>query len=367
MKKQRAFGFAIIFLILAALICLQVRTWKSFDWSRFSQQVVGMNWWLVVAGAGMIYVADAIRAVRWAIFLRPVCKVNAAELVAPQFIGFTGLALLGRPGELMRPYIIARKLSLTFSSQLAVWTVERIFDAGAVAIILTLSLLFSDTLRNLPFGTIHIRNHAFPITAGSWGFLLMVLVAMLVVIAAIIRYRSVQIAGWVERRVGARFPHLAHKVSHKVLAFGEGLNTIHDLRSFAALTFLSMAIWMLCSVAYYMVTHAYLSPQLQSLSFGKAVLLMSASLAGGVLQLPVVGGGSQLATISVLVNVFNVVTDPATCQSAHNCPELATSCGIMLWLVTFMAVSPIGLALAHREHLSLRKLEEESHPAEEVG
>ena len=366
MKKQRAIGFVVVFLILAGLIFLQVRTWKSFDWGKFSQQVVGLKWWLVLAGAGMIYLADAIRAVRWAIFLKPVCKVNPVQLVAPQFIGFTGLALLGRPGELMRPYIIARKLSLTFSSQLAVWTVERIFDAGAVAMILTLSLIFSDTLRNLPFGTIHIRHHPIPITAGSWAIVLMGLVGMLVIIAAIIRYRSVELAGWFERRLGARFPHVAHKASHKILAFGEGLNTIHDLRSFASLSLLSIVIWLLCGAAYYLVTHAYASPQLQSLSFGKAVLLMSASLAGGVLQLPVVGGGSQLATISVLVNVFNVVTDPATCQYAHNCPELATSCGIMLWLITFMAVSPIGIALAHREHLSLRKLEEESQPAEEV-
>ena len=367
MKKQRVFGLVVVFLILAGLVFLQVRTWKSFDWSKFSQQVVGLNWWLVLSGAGMIYLADAIRAVRWAIFLRPVRKVNPARLVAPQFIGFAGLALLGRPGELMRPYIIARKVGLSFPSQLAVWTVERIFDAGSVAIILTCSVIFSDALRNLPFGTIHIRHHPIPITAGSWAFVLLGLVGFLVVIAAIIRYRSVELAGWFERRMGVRFPHTAHKVSHKILSFGEGLNTIHDLGSFASLSLLSIVIWLLCGLAYYLVTHAYLSPQLQSLSFGQSVLLMSASLAGGILQLPVVGGGSQLATISVLVNVFNVRTDPATCQYAHNCPELATSCGIMLWLITFMAVAPIGIALAHREHLSLRKLEEESHPAEELA
>jgi hypothetical protein len=47
-------------------------------------------------------------------------------------------------------------------------------------------------------------------------------------------------------------------------------------------------------------------------------------------------------------------------------PELATSCGIMLWLVTFVAVIPLGLLLAHRERLSLRKLSEESAHAEEA-
>jgi hypothetical protein len=36
----------------------------------------------------------------------------------------------------------------------------------------------------------------------------------------------------------------------------------------------------------------------------------------------------------------------------------------LLWLVTFAAVVPAGLLLAHRERLSLRKLSVESHQAE---
>ena len=46
-------------------------------------------------------------------------------------------------------------------------------------------------------------------------------------------------------------------------------------------------------------------------------------------------------------------------------PEAAVSCGILLWLVTFMACIPVGLFFAHRGHLSLRKLSAESHEEEE--
>ena len=74
---------------------------------------------------------------------------------------------------------------------------------------------------------------------------------------------------------------------------------------------------------------------------------------GSMVQLPGVGGGSQLATISALDHVFDIVPK-----------ELAVSCGIMLWLVTFVAVVPVGLILSHRERLSLRKLSEESAQAE---
>ena len=70
------------------------------------------------------------------------------------------------------------------------------------------------------------------------------------------------------------------------------------------------------------------------------------------LQLPAVGGGTQMATIATLSSVFDAP------------PEVAASCGILLWLVTFAAVVPLGLLLAHNERLSLRKLSAESHQAE---
>jgi hypothetical protein len=82
------------------------------------------------------------------------------------------------------------------------------------------------------------------------------------------------------------------------------------------------------------------------------LILMGASMAGSMLQLPAVGGGSQMATIATLSAVFDVP------------PEMAASCGILLWLVTFAAVIPLGLGLAHFERLSLRKLSEESHQAD---
>jgi len=48
-------------------------------------------------------------------------------------------------------------------------------------------------------------------------------------------------------------------------------------------------------------------------------------------------------------------------------PEAALSCGILLWLVTFMSCVPVGLAFAHREHLSLRKLTKVSHEQRELA
>ena len=80
------------------------------------------------------------------------------------------------------------------------------------------------------------------------------------------------------------------------------------------------------------------------ITISKVFPLMGSSMVGSLIQLPGVGGGSQLGTISVLQHIFNV---------AH---ELAANCGILLWLVTFVSVVPAGLVLAQYERLSLRKL-----------
>jgi len=86
--------------------------------------------------------------VRWKIFLRPSCPhASWKGLIAPQYVGFTGLALLGRPGEFIRPYLIAKKENTSFSSQVAIWLVERIFDMGAVVLLFTVDIFSAQSLR----------------------------------------------------------------------------------------------------------------------------------------------------------------------------------------------------------------------------
>jgi hypothetical protein len=88
--------------------------------------------------------------------------------------------------------------------------------------------------------------------------------------------------------------------------------------------------------------------QLRDLDISHVLLLMGFSTVGSIVQLPAVGGGSQLAVITALQVVYGV---PA---------EMAVSCGIVLWLVTSMSCIPVGLVFARREHLSLRRLSEAS-------
>lgn len=334
MNKKRILVTLVVLAVLCLLVYLQVRTWRRFDWHTFWQQTENVNWWGILLGAALTYSAYAIRAVRWRIFLKPVRKTTTARLLPPQFIGFTALALLGRAGEVVRPYIIAKKENLTFASQMAVWTVERIFDMGAFALILAVSFL-SPEMKSVP--------HYAEFRKASLG--LGVLVLALLCIAVVIRKAGDRVGAFLFERLNGFAPGLAHRVRHTVQVFSEGLETIQDFSSAVQLSAVSLLMWVMIVIAYIAVLHAY-PGALHTLSLPKVILLMLSSMVGSMLQLPGVGGGSQLATIAVLQSGFGIN------------PEAAVSCGILLWAVTFMSVIPAGLLLARREHVSMRAVQE---------
>lgn len=341
MGKKRYLAYAVVAAILAVLVYMQFRTWKDFDWATFWSEARQLSAPHIIIAIALIYLSYVLRAVRWKIFLRPVRKdASAIALISPTLVGFTGLALLGRPGELIRPYLIARRTNLTFSSQMAAWAIERIFDIGGFTVLMVLAIFLPTELRYLPNPEIYPRLRV-------GGFLLVALVAGLALGALLVAKFGDAVAAWIETRFSHLAANLGHRVAQKVREFHGGLDTIHSPLSFLQLTGVSVLMWWIIALAYREVTHAYGTP-LAHMTVSKVLLLMGSSMLGSLIQLPGVGGGSQLATISALQHIFN---------ASH---ELAASCGILLWVVTFVTVVPAGLLLAHRERLSLRKVVAES-------
>src|SRR5579864_4804029 len=233
MDKKHVIASVVVFFILAALVYLQYRHWQSFDWGTFWNQTHRIKKFRVFYAVLLIYFGYILRALRWKIFLKPVRpKAKTSELVSPTLIGFTGLALLGRAGEFIRPYLIARRTDLPFSSQLAVWAVERIFDVGAFTVLMVLAIFLPSALPSIPHPEYYLRFR-------EAGF---VLIAFVVgtTIAAIIIGRNVEAAArWVEQRFAHLSSNLGHRLAQKVREFGMGLNTIHGPLSLLWLTLVS--------------------------------------------------------------------------------------------------------------------------------
>jgi uncharacterized membrane protein YbhN (UPF0104 family) len=86
-------------------------------------------------------------------------------------------------------------------------------------------------------------------------------------------------------------------------------------------------------------------------TFVKVLILMGFVAFGGVVQVPGVGGGTQVVAVLVLTELFGVRL------------ELATSFALLIWILSFVVVVPVGLVLAVKEGLdwhSLRKIGREA-------
>lgn len=342
MKAKRWLTLAVVALVLIVLAYLQFRTWSSWDWGTFWRQTQSTNKLYLLVALLVIFSDYYFRALRWRILLKPTKDVPSRSLLASQVIGFSAIGVLGRPGDLVRPYLVAKREGLRLSSQVAVLAVERAFDIGAFAILLV-AVSFSARFDISPEALQKIRIGAL--------FILAFVAALATGMFAVWRYDH-QISEWLERTLGQRYPDAIRSIRQKLQHFSEGLHTIHSPLTFVQLIILSLWIWLMIAAAYWFITQSYQDPSLHGMPPARVFLVMAGSVAGSTLQLPMVGGGSQLGTISVLNGLFSVPN------------EVATSCGIMLWLITFMSIVPIGLIWARFEHLNLRQVSAESEAAE---
>ncbi len=340
MMKRNGVLWLVAILALVMLVFL-FRNKIHFDWAMFWQQLRYVSVGHILAGIALIYATFWIRAVRWAVFLSPTKKVSATSLLGSQFIGFTAVALFGRLADLTRPYLVARRVNLSLSSQIAVYTIERMFDLGAAAVIFSSALAF--TPKTLPHHEVFVRA----------GLLSMGATLAIAVFAAVVRMAGGGVAAFARRTVGLLSKSAGESIAAKIIGFREGLNALSSIREFGVVVLLSLAMWAMIGFAYLQTAQAFVNtPELSSLTFSRTMLLMAASIGGSLLQLPIIGWFTQIAVTATAMHTF------------YGAPiEAATACGAVLLIVTFLCIIPTGFIYSQIEHVSLKKVAEESEAA----
>jgi glycosyltransferase 2 family protein len=338
--KKHPWIMYVVGAILVGALGWLVHTRVHFQWSVFRDQLQHVDWRRIALGIALIVFCYWLRAARWAVLVKPQKKVTSFSLLGSQVIGFTAVALFGRLADLVRPYLVARRTSLTITSQIGVYTVERMFDLGAMAMIFSGALLLAPDRATLPHHEAlkHAALGGLAVTLGLAAF------------AITVRASGRAVAGLAERSLGSISQKLGHSVGTKIHAFRDGLDSIATLSDFFRSLGLSLLMWGLITVAYLETTRAFvLSPELSAMTLARCLVLMAASMVGSVVQLPVLGWFTQIGvTTGVMQKVFDVQFEPAL------------ACGTMLLIVTFMCVIPVGLIWARIEHVSLKKVSEQS-------
>ena len=324
------------FLLVAvvAFIAWKLHT-SHFDYAGFAHSLGSARKTLLLLAVLVVYSNNIFRAIRWAVFLRPALRQAALprvpwhHLIGSQFVGFAGLAIFGRIGELIRPILVARRTGLTISSQIAVLTVERVFDLGAFGLIFSLNLLLSPKLQSLPY--LHKASYTI---AGLTLFLLL--------FVAGVRLSGSLVAAISARLVGIASHSAGEKIREKILTFREGLDVLDSLSDFILAAGLSLVLWLTVAAAYVFILRAFPAP-VSDLSIPDTIVLMGFSIAGSALPIPG-GSGAWAGNVFALTALFLLPAD------------LAGSAGLMLWLIMTLAVIPAGLIFARLEGTSLGQI-----------
>ena len=120
---------------------------------------------------------------------------------------------------------------------------------------------------------------------------------------------------------------------------------MESMRSAATVTLLvayTIVEWALIAFAFACVFRAF--PATADLGMPDVVILLGFVCFGSVLQIPGVGGGMQIAAVVVLTEFFGVGFGAAS------------GIALTLWVISFVMIVPVGLALAFHEGIQWRNL-----------
>jgi hypothetical protein len=348
LKKRELILGLVVFLALVALV-VWGRDRIHFDFGVFVSQLKLADWRKIGIAFGCIYVCYVFRAARWALLLRHIKKVPLFSLLGTQVIGFTAVALIGRIADPVRPYLVAKKTGLPLSNQLAVYIVERLFDAGSMALIFSATILLTAW-----YGGPGALPHPEVMKKVSYGALITTVAGAMFLV--LVRFTGGAVAMILEDAFSVISKGLGRAIGDKIRAFRAGLDTLRSFSDFGIASSLSLAMWGLITLAYLEIITAFVaSPELKGLTLGKCMVLMASGMAASGFQLPVLGWFTQIGLVAAAMSgFFGVAAEPAT------------ACSATLLVVTFLSIAPVGIIWARFEHVSLRKVAAESGHAGEA-
>jgi glycosyltransferase 2 family protein len=335
--RRRAWKWTAAFLAAAAAIWLLYHALavRGFDWrlAAFSFTHVRPLWLLLaVAFAYSTYWG---RALRWTVFLRPIKpSPSMRNLFSATLLGFTAINLLGRPGEIVRPYLIAVKEQVPLASQLAAWVLERIAD------LLIVLALFGFALARTGSAT-GVAGSKLGLLLAAGGRIVGFLAASTIVLTIAFRHFTQPVHTALKRVLHFLPQSLYDRTDRLLVSFIQGVESTRSNGALLLILLYSALEWLLIVLTYWCLTTSFTELNLTIIDL--MVFMGFISIAASI-QIPGVGGGVQVMAVLVLTELFHVRL------------EAASAFAFLIWIITFVAVVPAGLIIAMREGLGWSKL-----------
>ena len=336
--KKKHLGIAVAVAATLGAVAFVIHRWRTsgFSWSEFVASLSHVDWsWLSLAVA-LILATYVGRAMRWEIMLRPLNKdASLWRIFTATAIGFTAVVLFGRAGEPVRPYLISKSEGVSFSSQIAAWIVERMLDLLMVLLIFGIALTQVSTSAIQPGPKTRVVLEVGGYTAGLIGALSLALLIGLRQFKGRVKQRLLDGLGFLPEKLFGRV--------EKVLAsFEEGMQSTRSTAFTLLLVTYTVVEWLVIATAFFCIFRAF--PATSHLGVTDVVIVLGFVAFGSAIQIPGVGGGMQIATVLALTEFFGIGF------------EVASGIALVLWIISFVSIVPIGLGLAFHEGIRWRNL-----------
>jgi glycosyltransferase 2 family protein len=328
-------GIAVATALLAWFLHAQFQD-HPFNWRLFLDSLTGIRWGWIGLATLLLYGTYYGRALRWAVLIRPVKPApSMMNLLRATVIGFAAITLFGRPGEIVRPYLIANREGVSLTSQLAAWVLERIYD------LLMALLVFGYALAEAKSSGMRVGPSLVWVFQ-TGGVLVAVISSILVILLLAFRH----FGEWAKARLHSALeflpePHYG-RATRVVTSFLQGVESTRSDAALFALFGLSVIEWVLIAGCYWCVAQGF-SHQIR-LGLVDILIYMGFVSFGAIVQIPGIGGGTQVVSILVLTELFDVGL------------EVAAGFSLFIWFITFVVIVPVGLLVALHEGLNWRGL-----------
>lgn len=215
-------------------VCL---AWVLHDvhFGRMLGDFGAVNWWWVGPAVLADVASYVCQGIRWELLLRSVGNLSPVYATEAIYAGlFTSEVLPMRPGELVRAYLVSRRLAVDFLRVIPSIAVERLFDGVWLALAFGLTAIFVPLPKDLV--------EAGDVLGG------VVLVGTALFVYAVLRRRKSATPGEAPRTrsgpmrlVASFFSHLVSEL--QAIGFSHNLH-VSFLWSFLVLFFQALAFWL---------------------------------------------------------------------------------------------------------------------------
>ena len=210
----------------------------------------GLNYWWLLPGVGVYFLAVWARSWRWRYLLNPVKSIPTRSLFPVVCIGYAGNNIFpARAGEVLRAAVLKRREEVAISASLATIIVERIFDG---VVMLGFVFLNLSELSGLTSGSGFIGSIR---TLALGGAILFLGVLAVVMLAAMFPKQASSIVKMmIEKLLPKRFQENAIDIAERFLG---GLEALRSPKDAVMVLLTSVVIWLLETLKYWFVMQAF--------------------------------------------------------------------------------------------------------------